>query len=659
MLKKHFLDHKYSQSENTSSNPHFHDIAARVDPSRRNFMKAGAASALAASFGANINAALAQTQTSSINIPTAPAPKISLGFKSVNTHFADALTVPEGYRVQVLYRWGDAISTKSAPFKWDGSNTAAEQMLQAGMHTDGMHFFPLPAGKENFSSTRGVMCINHEYADDGLLHAGGFANWSAEKVAKCQASHGVSVVEVELVDKSWRVKLDSRLNRRVTAHTVCDVEGPARGHALMRSRTDETGNTAKGTMGNCAHGVTPWGTYLTCEENFQAYFTRSASTAPTPGQLRYGLSERGANYRWSEFDKRFDGTANPNESNHFGWVVEIDPLEPNARPIKRTALGRFRHESATLSIAPDNRVVWYSGDDGGFEYIYKFVSAKPYDPNNRAANKRILDEGTLYVARFDADGTGVWLPMVQGTGALTAANGFASQAEVVIFARLAGDALGATKMDRPEWLAVHPETREVYCSLTNNSQRGTSDRPGTDAANRRDRNIMGSIVRWREAKQDPTSLTFDWDVFIEGGDGTLAAERHRGNIKGDSFGCPDCVWIDPNGVLWIGTDASTRQMLTPEWKGIGNNQMLACNPATGQVKRFLVGPTNCEITGAIMTPDCKNFFVGIQHPGETPGERSNPKEVRRFSNWPDFNPNGKPRSAVVVITKDDGGVIGT
>lgn len=646
--------------DNPSGNKHFVDVVSGLNPSRRQFIRGGVGLTAAALFASNLpTSSFAQAARTARAVPAAPAPKVTIGFKSVDATFADALVLPDGYRATPLLRWGDPIRAGVSPFKWDASNTAAEQALQAGMHTDGMHFFPLPAGNQKESSSRGILCVNHEYADDGLLHTTGFEKWSAEKVAKCQAAIGVSVVEVERSESGWKPVLSSRYNRRVTANTVCDVAGPARGHALMRSQTDLTGNTARGTLSNCAHGVTPWGTYLTCEENFQAFFTANPLQPLTPAQARYGLSEFGARYRWSEFDRRFHGSANPNEFHHFGWVVEIDPLEPNSRPIKRTALGRFRHESATMVVAPDNRVVWYSGDDSAFEYIYKFVSAKPYNPSNRAANQRILDEGTLYVARFDEDGTGEWIALEHGKNALVAENGFASQADVCVFARFAADRVGATKMDRPEWIAVHPQTREVYCTLTNNSDRGASGRPGTNAANRRANNIMGSIVRWREAKQDPTSTTFEWDVFIEAGDPLATDSNHRGNVRGDAFGCPDGLWIDPNGILWIQTDASSRQMTDERWVGLGNNQMLACNPQTGEVKRFLTGPTNCEMTGMVMTPDCKTLFVGIQHPGETPSERSNPEEPRRFSNWPDYVANGRPRSAVVAITKDDGGVIGT
>jgi uncharacterized protein len=646
---------------NPSPHPHIYDVVEKLHASqaaRRRFLHASSGIAMSAVFANQLTSAFAAIATAATTPLPTPSPKINLGFKSINAHFADALTVPEGYQAQVMFRWGDKISTKSAPFKQNAANTAREQALQAGMHTDGMHFFPLPSAKNKRSSERGILCVNHEYADDGLLHTNGFETWNADKVAKSQAAMGVSVVEIQAKDGRWQTNLSSRYNRRITANTVCEIRGPARGNVLMQSQTDLKGMRAKGTMANCAHGMTPWGTYLTCEENFHAMFATSAERI-TPEQARYGLSKAGAGYRWTEFDTRFDAGTNPNEFNHFGWVVEIDPFSPNAAPIKRTALGRFSHESATLSIAPDNRVVFYSGDDSAFEYIYKFVSAKPYNPSNRAANQHILDEGTLYVARFNVDGTGNWLPLVFGQAGLTAENQFYSQADVVIMARRAGDIVGATPMDRPEWITVHPDTRDVYCTLTNNVNRGVENKPPPDAANRRASNIMGSIIHWREKDQDPTARTFDWTIFVEAGDKFAANKDHQGNINGDAFGCPDGLWIDPNGVMWIQTDASSRQMGTQDWIGIGNNQMLACNPATGETKRFLVGPRNAEVTGVVMTPDCKTLFVGIQHPGETPSERSNPAEPKRFSGWPDYANGERPRSAVVAITKVDGGVIGT
>ena len=299
------------------------------------------------------------------------------------------------------------------------------------------------------------------------------------------------------------------------------------------------------------------------------------------------------------------------------------------------------------------------GDDESFEYVYKFVAAKPWNPASREANRTLLDEGTLYAARFDADGSGVWLPLVHGVGPLTAANGFPDQAAVLVRTRQAADAVGATPMDRPEWCAVHPVTREVYVTLTNNTARGREKLPGPDAANPRAGNLFGQIVRWRETADDVTATTFKWDLFALGGVPENADPANRGRFKGDMFGCPDGLWFDARGVLWVQTDISPTALNRGEFAPLGNNQMLAADPVTGEFKRFLVGPRGCEVTAFTTTPDGRTGFVNIQHPGENPGEINDPDKPRANSNWPDFDPNGRPRSATVVIRRKDGGVIGT
>jgi secreted PhoX family phosphatase len=439
-----------------------------------------------------------------------------------------------------------------------------------------------------------------------------------------------------------------------------------------------------GTLNNCAHGYTPWGTYLTCEENFNGYFGAPAAQlagAPlTTLETRYGISANGFGYRWHEQDPRFNIRTNPNEPNRFGWVVEIDPWNPNSQPIKRTALGRFKHEGAWSVVGADGSVAVYLGDDERNDYMYKFVCAGTFNPSNRGANRNLLDSGTLYVAKFAADGTGQWLPLVWGQGGLTAANGFADQAEVLIKARQAADRLGATMMDRPEWVAVHPTTREVYLTLTNNNRRGTtpassnnpngtttaaSARPPVDATNPRVDNRYGHILRWNETGSDPTATTFAWDIFMECGDKATSLtppSRYQGNILGDDLGAPDGLWFDKDGRLWIQTDQQGDG--TGDWVNIGGNMMSVADPATRQVRRFMTSPRNCEVTGVDTTPDGKTMFVGIQHPGEDWA----PGAFTSKSTWPDSGVNGpttqggvvvKPRSAVVVITKDDGGVIGT
>lgn len=378
---------------------------------------------------------------------------------------------------------------------------------------------------------------------------------------------------------------------------------------------------------------------------------------PNAHQRRWGMRKEGA-YQWEMHDERFDVRKHPNESNRFGWVVEVDPMDPTSTPIKRTALGRAAHEGAWVAVTKEGRAVVYSGEDARFEYIYRFVSRDKIASGGARANRDLLDNGVLYVARFDADGTGRWLPLVHGEGPLTAANGFADQGEVLIKARQAADLLQATKMDRPEWLTIDPHTNWVYCTLTNNSLRGQPGQPGVDAANPRANNTMGQIIRWKE-EGDFDGATFQWNHLVLAGDPANSRPEAKGNINGDIYACPDGITFDKRGILWIQTDTAAIQMYKGEFANTGNNQMLACDPATGETRRFLTGPTNCEITGVAFTPDGTTMFISIQHPGETPSERSDPREPRKYSNWPDYQPGGRPRSANVVIRKRDGGVIGT
>jgi uncharacterized protein len=637
--------HDDSQYCNFSANETFQAIVTS-GTSRRTFLKGGLGVAAASLFGGSLAGCGSGNDS--------PANLVSK-FNSIAVSSADSVVVPQGYSANVLYAWGDPVSSGPV-FKQDASNTAAEQLVQSGMHHDGMHFFSLPLGAT--SSDRGLLAINHEYTDDGLLHADGMATWTQEKVNKSQAAHGVSVIEVGLQNGVWEVVRPSTFGRRITAATPMKLTGPAAGTPIMRTALEPTGLQVNGTLNNCAHGYTPWGTFLTCEENWNGYFVNASGAIP-PEQARYGISATGAGYRWHEFDARFDAAVNPNEPNRFGWVVEIDPYDPAAQPIKRTTLGRFKHEGATVTLNSANKVVAYLGDDERFEYIYKFISSGTYSATSREANRDLLDSGVLYVAKFNADGTGAWLPLVHGQNGLDAAAGFADQAEVLIKTRQAADKLGATKMDRPEWIAVHPTTKEVYATLTNNSQRGGTGRAPTDAANPRASNVFGHIIRWREAGNDPVGLTFAWDIFVQCGDPANADASKKGNIKGDIFGSPDGLWFDQNGLLWIQTDISTSVIGTGDYINIGNNQMLVADTATAEIRRFLTGPKGCEVTGVTTTPDMRTMFVNIQHPGETPSERADPANTKVISAWPDGPSGGRPRSGTVVIRKTDGGVIGT
>ena len=611
---------------------------------RREFLKGGLAAAVAAAFPL-------------AGCTTAPqAQPVALGFTSIPPSSDDAIRIAPGYEAIVLYRWGDPVGIPGnmPAFRMDASNTAAEQEAQAGMHHDGMSFYPLPLASG--ASAHGLLAMNHEYLDDGLLHPDGRRTWSAEKVRKAQASVGVSVVEVRLQGVRWEVVRPSRYARRITAYTPCAISGPAAGADAMRTALDPSGRDVLGTYNGCANGYTPWGTYLTCEENWNFFFVTAGAISPE--QRRYGIG-KGRGYGWERHDGRFDAARHPNESNRFGWIVEIDPYEPQSKPVKRTALGRMKHEGAHPSVGPDGRIAFYMGDDEGFEYIYKFVTARAWDAANRAANRDLLDDGVLYAARFNSDGTGEWLALEHGKNGLTAANGLASQADVLVKTRQAADRAGATPMDRPEWGAVHPVTREVYMTLSNNTARGRDKQPGPDAANPRANNVFGHIIRWREDGDDVAATRFRWDIFALGGVPGNADPAKRGRFKGDAFGCPDGLWFDRRGVLWVQTDISPTALLRGDFAPLGNNQVLAADPATGELRRFLVGPKGCEITGFTTTPDNRTAFVNIQHPGENPGEINDPDFPSANSNWPDFDPNGRPRSATVVIRRKDGGEIGT
>lgn len=637
-------DFNTMEDSNATSNPSIHDIS---DPARRTVLCGGLGVTLGALL-APLAGCAAQPGAGSIGGVGGPA----LGFAAVAASATDRVVVPPGYTATPLAPWGEPVGVAGAmpAFKFDASNSADEQALQMGMHHDGLHYYALDG------SRRGLLAINHEYTDEGLLHRDGQADWNLDKVRKSQAAHGIAVIEIELRDAGWQVVRPSAFARRITAHTPCTVGGPAAGHVLMKTAADPAGRTVRGTIANCASGKTPWGTYLSGEENWANYFT--AADTPTAHERRWGI-RKATGYRWPEFDERFDTVRHPNEPNRFGWVVEVDPMDPHSTPVKRTALGRAAHEGAWVAATRDGRAVVYSGEDARFEYIYKFVSRDKIAPAGNGktaaqANATLLDHGTLFVARFDADGSGRWLPLVHGQGPLTASNGFADQGEVVIKTRQASDLLGATKMDRPEWLAIDAASGWVYCTLTNNTARGEPGQPGPDAANPRARNSMGQIIRWKD-EEDFAGERFHWNHLLLAGDPANARAEARGNIKGDILAGPDTIAFDPRGVLWIGTDHSASG--EGDFARMGNNALLACNTVTGEVRRFLVGPVRCEITGATWAPDGRTMFINIQHPGSgSPRDGSDP---RRFSNWPDFRPDGRPRSSTLVIRKDDGGVVGS
>ncbi|MFN7288394.1 MAG: PhoX family protein, partial [Burkholderiales bacterium] len=475
-------DFSTMEDSNPSSNPSIHDVS---DPARRIVVRGSLGALAAGLLSPLVSGCVAPTGPG--QVPSFP-PGPLLGFQGISASAADGIRVPEGYEASVICKWGEPVGMPGnmPAFKADASNTAAEQSAQIGMHHDGMHFFPLEGNR------RGLLAINHEYTDDGLLHADGFKVMTAEKVAKSIAAHGVSIVEVaQKADGAWDMVRPSKFARRITTATPMQITGPAAGHAMMRTAADPTGTQVLGTLNNCAAGPSAWNTFLTSEENFAFYF--NGPDKPDAHQARWGLRKNGRNYRWHDHEARFDAVRHPNEMNRFGWIVEIDPTDPTSTPIKHTALGRGAHEIATVAVMKDNRVTVYMGEDAQFEYITKFVTRDAIKPGGFKANRELLDHGTLYVARFDADGTGRWIELTAGRNGLTPAAGFADQGELLVKTRQACDLVGGTKMDRPEWIAVDPKSGQVYCTLTNNSNRGAKDRPGVDAANPRSRNVMGQI----------------------------------------------------------------------------------------------------------------------------------------------------------------------
>jgi len=587
-----------------------------------------------------------------------------LGFKAVAASSADTVTVAEGYTARPFVPWGTPLFSTGPGSYWkgDGSETAADQARQVGENHDGMHFFPI----DGRSSNEGLLVINHEYTSVvkgqyiTLFGSPAAPANSLDRVNKAINAWGCSVIHIRKnAAGQWAVVLDSKYNRRITSASPMELTGPAAGDNLLQTRADPTGRRVLGTINNCGNGFTPWGTYLTCEENFNNNFGTTVEPqvdGRSPAQKRYGITAGATEYGWETQHARFDYKKEPNESNRFGWVVEIDPFNPLSLPKKRTALGRFKHESAAWHFTRDKRVVVYMGDDQANDYVYKFVSDQPYVEGNPAANRQLLDSGKLYVARFDNGatrgdfmGTGEWLLLdKQANPLLRADPDFPNQAAVLVHARLAADKVGATKMDRPEWVAVHPDTGEVYCTMTNNAQRTTSD-----DANPREKNVYGQIVRWREAGGDAAATRFQWDLFVLAGNPTVPGhpgtpQAGSANVHADNtFNSPDGLAFDRFGRLWIQTDGNYSN--TGHFAHQGNNQMLAADPKTREIRRFLVGPRECEVTGFAFTPDHRTMFVNIQHPGET---------GRGNSHWPDGG-QALPRSATVIVTKNDGGVIGT
>ncbi|WP_169544455.1 PhoX family protein [Sneathiella aquimaris] len=573
--------------------------------------------------------------------------------------------VAKGYDADILLRWGDPLF-KDAP-QFDPMNQSkAAQEKQFGYNNDFIGFIPLGS-----SNDRALLCVNHEYTNEELMFPGlgrqdkaKYAGMTQEIVDVEMAAHGGSIVEIRKEAGKWKAVIGSHFNRRITATTEMVLSGPVAGSTFVKTKADPTGKQVFGTLNNCAGGITPWGTYLMAEENFNGYFWNkdAVSSHPNADMLkRYGAP--GQWYNWGAYYDRFDIAKEPNEIHRFGWIVEVDPMDPTSPPKKRTAMGRFKHEGAETILNKDGRITVYSGDDERGDYLYKFVSKGKYDPVNRAANMNLLDEGTLFVARFDADGTVHWLPLVHGEGPLTADNGFNNQAEVLVFARKAGDLLGATKMDRPEDVQPNAKTNKVYVCLTNNKHRG-SKHP-VDAANPRTKNPFGHIVEISPENNDHAASAGTWNILVQGGDPTKpdqGAVFNKATSENGWFGSPDNAAVDGKGRLWIATDQGSNWPKTGTADGIW--ALETEGPQRGTGKMFFRVPIGAEMCGPCFSSDDSALFLAVQHPAADgakafPGFERNSTFEDPATRWPDFKPSIPPRPSVVVVRKQGGGVIGT
>jgi secreted PhoX family phosphatase len=738
-------------SKNDSGNRGFADVLdARL--ARRSLIKGGFGLAATGFMGVGLSACGGD----SVVVPIDTSFK--LGFTAVAKNLNDVVTLPTGYTSNVLYRLGDPINSATAAYVNDGTDTADSFNFRAGDHHDGMSYFGLNSAgtaKDLSNSTRGLLVMNHENITQIFLHTNaevgtGFNNTArvVSQIDKEVNAHGVSVIDVLRTSGNVSVNQLSGFNRRITAATVMDLKGPASGNPLLQTKYSTTGVQTRGTVNNCANGTTPWGTYLTCEENWAGYFKRPASANPATSKVqaaqnRYmGSGSSNGSYGWAnpsvadtggtDLYNRWD--INPagtnatddfrNAANTFGWNVEIDPFAPASTPRKRTAMGRFGHEGAMLGkVTVGKPIVYYMGDDSEGEYMYKYVSTQNWlatDANGGlTAGDKYLDSGKLYVATYNDNGTGKWTELNTSTPAIAAgytaygfSYSFADQADILVNCRLAADAVGATPMDRPEWADVHPTTGDVYLTLTKNTNRGKSGiftsgkskelnspnpryysdvkgvAPGTTTTG----NVNGHIIRMKEAGSDPAALTFNWDIYLFGAQSD--ADSTNINISGlsadNDFSSPDGLWFSQAvpGLMWIQTDDGSYTDVTncmmlaamPGQYGDGGAAISVLNKAvptnsgadqtvttfagkdatSSTLKRFLVGPKGCEITGIAETPDGKAIFVNIQHPGEntSSGSVSGNTPASFESHWPD-NGTARPRSSTIVITKNDGGLIGS
>ncbi|MGW4920876.1 PhoX family protein [Streptomyces parvulus] len=661
----------FHEVPNTSANEYVGDVIAGA-LSRRSMMRAAAVVTVAAAGAGAVGVAGAPSAQAA---PAAgrghghghhPKPQGARGlrFTPVAPNKDDKVTVPEGYRQDVVIRWGEPI-LRGAPAFDPEKQTAKAQAGQFGYNNDFLALLPLHGERD-----RQVLVANHEYTDEILMFRGyDPENPTREQVEIAWAAHGLSVVAVEEERRSGRLTPVSRhrLNRRVTATTEFRLTGPAAGSDLVKTSVDRSGRKVLGTLNNCSGGTTPWGTTLHGEENFNQYFANSGRDT----DKRYGIGTGATERKWERFDKRFDVAKEPNEVHRFGYVVELDPYDPESTPRKHTLLGRFKHEAATVRLTWDGRPVVYTGDDERFDYFYKFVGSKRMrhggSRSAREHNLSLLDEGTLYVAKLSGDspaieidgtgklprdgefdGSGHWIPLVTATedGAVSHVEGMSAE-EVCVFTRLAGDKVGATKMDRPEDIEPSPQTGKVYVALTNNTNRGVGSNAKPDEANPRNANKHGHVLELTERWNRADATSFAWSLFLVAGDPEDPATYFAGFPKDrvSPISCPDNVAFDDHGNLWISTDGNA----------LGTHDGLfgvaTRGDRRGELKQFLTVPTGAETCGPLVQD--RRVLVAVQHPGEVDGA----SVEKPASTWPD-GPGKIVRPAVVAVWRADGEDIG-
>ncbi|WP_406267996.1 PhoX family phosphatase [Nocardia sp. NBC_00881] len=657
----------FHEAPNTSAGAYFGDIVGSLN--RRGLIKGGAAAVLAVGAGSAL-AACGDDSEPAAAVSTSPAgpPGTGTDFTAVAPNKEDAVVIPDGYEQSVVIRWGDPLFADAPAFDFD-KQTAAAQAKQFGYNNDFAALLPIEGVANSY-----LLVVNHEYTTSPHMFRG--YNRDAptdEQIAITMAAHGLTVVEVKGESGSGKlVPAFGKYNRRITATTEFELTGPAAGSDFVKTSADPTGTKVLGTFANCSGGLTPWGTVLSGEENFNAYFANGAKvteSAATARLKRYGVAAGKTVNQWERADKRFDLAQEPNEANRFGYVIEVDPWDPTSTPIKHTAMGRLKHEGATIYVTKNGDVVSYTGDDEKFDYMYKFVSSRKIQPGTGAASMRhnltILDAGTLYAAKLDGDhadkidgtgskpsdkgftGTGQWIPLLE-TGAdgkgTSLVEGMSAE-EVAVFTRLAADKVGATKMDRPEDFEANPYTGKVYVALTNNDNRGAAGKQGPDEANPRNLNKNGQVL---EIADNHTGTTFTWSLLLVCGDPAAADTYFAGYDKAEvsPISCPDNLAFDPYGNLWISTDGNALK------SNDGLFSVVLDGPNRGATKQFLTVPRGAETCGPVVTES--RVIVCVQHPGEA--DDASPENP--LSHWPDGGA-AQPRPSVAVVWKKNGGRVGT